>query len=117
MKGALKHKSPNLLQSLNRRLCKHRRDMIRFSWNHLMYLEQQFKQVEQDIRYRLASKQEAMELLTSIPGVYEQAPSIIVTEIGTDMSAFKDDHHLAAWAGVSPGNHQSAKGFTVSRLY
>ncbi|WP_339292446.1 IS110 family transposase [Paenibacillus sp. FSL W8-0187] len=108
MRGALKHKSPKLLQSLNGRLRKHHRDMIRFSWNHLMYLEQQIEQVEQDIRGRLANKQEAMDLLTSIPGINEQAASIIVAEIGTDMSAFKDDHHLAAWAGVTPGNHQSA---------
>jgi len=108
MKGSLKHKSPKLLQSLNGRLRKHHRDMIRFSWNHLVYLEQQIEKVEQDIRNRLASKREAMDLLISIPGINEQAASIIIAEIGTDMSAFKDDHHLAAWAGVSPGNHQSA---------
>jgi transposase len=108
MKGALKHKSPKLLQSLNGRLRKHHRDMIRLSWDHLMYLEQQIQRVEQEIRRRIADKQEAMDLLVTIPGVNEQAASVILAEIGTDMTRFKDDHHLAAWAGVSPGNHESA---------
>ncbi|WP_245947862.1 IS110 family transposase [Paenibacillus sambharensis] len=108
MKGALKHKSPKLLQSLNGRLRKHHRDMIRFSWDHLVYIEKQIRLVEQDIRNRLASKQEAIDLLVTIPGINEQAASVIIAEIGTDMTVFKDDHHLAAWAGVTPGNHQSA---------
>jgi transposase len=108
MKGALKGKSSKLLQSLNGRLRKHHRDLIRFSWNHLCYLEDQIRQVEQEIFRLLAEKREAMDLLTSIPGIHDQAASIILAEIGTDMTHFQDDHHLAAWAGVTPGNNQSA---------
>jgi transposase len=40
--------------------------------------------------------------------VNEQSASIILAEIGTDMSQFKSEHSLSAWAGVSPGNHESA---------
>jgi transposase len=108
MKGALKKKTHSLLQSLNGRLRKHHRDIITFSWNHLLYLEEQIEKIEQEIFHRLAEKQEVLDLLTSIPGVNEKAASIIIAEIGTDMKHFKSDHHLAAWAGVSPGNHQSA---------
>lgn len=108
MKGALKHKSTKLLQSLNGRLRKHHREMIRFSWEHLAYLEKQITEVEKDLYARLNEKRESIELLCSIPGINEQAASIIISEIGTDMTQFKSDHHLAAWAGVSPGNHESA---------
>ena len=108
MKGALKHKSPKLLQSLNSRLRKHHRDLIRMSWNHLHYLEQAMADVENQIRQRLAAKQEALHLLMSVPGVHEQAASMILAEIGTDMTQFKNEHSLSAWAGVSPGNHESA---------
>jgi transposase len=111
MKGALQNKSSKLLQSLNGRLRKHHRDLIRFSWNHLSYLEEQIEQVEQveqEIFRLLAEKQETVNLLTSIPGVNERAASVIIAEMGTDMEHFQDDHHLAAWAGVSPGNNQSA---------
>jgi transposase len=56
----------------------------------------------------LSAKQEAVDLLVTLPGVNYQAASIILAEIGTDMSQFKSDGHLAAWAGLSPGNHESA---------
>lgn len=108
MKGALKHKSQKLLQSLNGRLRKHHRDMIRLSWEHLLYIESAINQVEDQIKAHLADKQEAISLLTTVPGINEQAASIILAEIGTNMSHFKSDRHLAAWAGVSPGNHESA---------
>jgi transposase len=108
MKGALRHKSSKLLQSLNGRLRKHHREMLRFSWSHLLFIEQSIAEVEQQVRVHLEEKRNALELLISIPGINEQAASVILAEIGTDMTAFKSDHHLAAWAGVSPGNHQSA---------
>ncbi|CAM4066899.1 Transposase IS116/IS110/IS902 C-terminal domain-containing protein [Cohnella lubricantis] len=108
MRGALKHKSPKLLQSLNGRLRKHHRNLIRMSWEHLMYLEQAIEQVEAETRRRLEDKQNALELLISIPGINEQSAMIILAEIGLDMSQFKSDGHLAAWAGMCPGNHESA---------
>ncbi|WP_320073253.1 transposase [Nostoc sp. MG11] len=49
-----------------------------------------------------------MELLDTIPGVALKAAQAIVSEIGTDMSRFKSAAHLAAWAGLAPGNCESA---------
>jgi transposase len=108
MLGSLRHKSPKLLQSLNGRLRKHHRDMLRFSWEHLLFLEQSISLIEMELRMRLNEKHNAIELLTSIPGVNEQAATVILAEIGMDMTQFKNDSHLAAWAGVSPGIHESA---------
>lgn len=108
MKGALKHKSPKLLQSLNSRLRSHHRSMIRFSWDHLLFVEASIAEVEEQIRQYLLNKQECVDLLTTIPGVNENAAAIILAEIGTDMTQFKNEHSLAAWAGLSPGNHESA---------
>ncbi len=108
MRGSLKHKSAKLLQSLNGRLRKHHRTMIQMSWDHLMYLEKSIDEVEAETRRRLEDKQDALALLTSIPGINEQAAMIILAEIGLDMSKFKSDGHLAAWAGICPGNHESA---------
>lgn len=108
MKGALKHKSPKLLQSLNSRLRRHHREMIRHSWEHLIFIEHAIARVEQQIRTHLANKQEALDLLVTIPGINENAASVILAEIGTDMGQFKNEHSLSAWAGLSPGNHESA---------
>jgi transposase len=51
---------------------------------------------------------QAVELLESIPGVGERTAQTIVAEIGVDMSGFPSAKHLASWAGVCPGNHESA---------
>ena len=51
---------------------------------------------------------EAMQLLQTIPGVGDRVAEAIVSEIGVDMGRFASDGHLASWAGMCPGNHESA---------
>jgi transposase len=51
---------------------------------------------------------ESLRLLQSIPGIKERTAEVIVAEIGTDMRVFATADHLASWAGLCPGNHQSA---------
>ncbi|MCA1617559.1 MAG: transposase, partial [Acidobacteria bacterium] len=43
-----------------------------------------------------------------MPGVGRETAEVIVAEIGVDMQRFPSANHLAAWAGVAPGNHESA---------
>ena len=50
---------------------------------------------------------EAVTLLDTIPGIDRKTAEVILAEIGLDMSQFPTDKHLAAWAGLAPGNHQS----------
>lgn len=50
---------------------------------------------------------EAVTLLDTMPGIDRKTAEVIVAEIGLDMSQFPTDKHLAAWAGLAPGNHQS----------
>jgi transposase len=49
-----------------------------------------------------------LALLTSIPGIGERAASVIISEIGVDMTRFPTGAHLAAWAGLAPANNESA---------
>ena len=46
-------------------------------------------------------------LLMTIPGVQQRTAEVLIAEIGVDMSAFPTPKHLASWAGVCPGNHES----------
>jgi transposase len=50
---------------------------------------------------------QAVALLDSIPGIDQKTAEVILAEMGLDMSQFPTDKHLAAWAGLAPGNHQS----------
>jgi transposase len=51
---------------------------------------------------------EAVRLLQTIPGVGERVAEVIVSEIGVDMTRFPSDKHLSSWAGMCPGNNESA---------
>jgi transposase len=51
---------------------------------------------------------EAVRLLQTIPGVGPRAAEAIVSEVGVNMTRFPSDSHLASWAGMCPGNHESA---------
>jgi transposase len=108
VKTHLKKKVPQLVDALNGRLRRHHRDMIRFSWVHLMFLEKAISNVENEINQCLTPYRQEIELLNSLPGVSDKAAPIILAEIGADMSVFPTDNHLSSWAGVSPGNNESA---------
>lgn len=75
----------------------------------LSRLEKQITLCTQPIENNLA-------LLQTIPGISHQSAVGIVSEIGTDMSAFPSAKHLASWAGVCPGTHQSAGKKKSSRV-
>jgi transposase len=56
----------------------------------------------------MTSFEKAVELLCTIPGVQRRTAEVIIAEIGVDMSIFPTDKQRASWAGMCPGNDQSA---------
>jgi len=107
VKGQVKNKVPQLVDALNGRLRRHHREMIRFSWDHLMYLERAIADVEDQINKCLSPYHHEIELLDSIPGINDKAAAVILAETGADMSVFPTDNHFSLWTGVSPGNNES----------
>ena len=62
--------------------------------------------------------EEELSLLETIPGVGRRTAEVLVAEVGADMTLFPTSKHLASWAGICPGNNQSAskhKGGKASR--
>lgn len=107
-KTQLKKKVPELVEALNGKLRKHHRNMIELSWKHLLYIEQSIHEVEMRIERLLEPYYEEVELLKTIPGVKTEAAATIIAEMGVDMSVFPTAQHAASWAGLCPGNHESA---------
>lgn len=64
--------------------------------------------LSQEITRRLAPFRRQVELLTTIPGGSTKSAEVILAEIGVDMTRFPGAAHLASWAGMCPGNHESA---------
>jgi transposase len=64
--------------------------------------------VSQQIDGVIAPFTDAIERLATIPGVKKRTAEVIVAEIGVDMSVFPTAAHLASWAGLCPGNNESA---------
>lgn len=114
---SLKKKANTISESLFGTLNDHQIFMIRSSWNHIEYIEKSIQKLEKRIDDLLQSYQEEKELLLSIPGVKEHTVACIIAEIGTDMSQFPTSRHLASWAGVSPGNNESAGKKKVEKVF
>jgi len=86
----------------------HHRFLITRMLAHIDFLEESLAKVQQEIDAQLAPFEEAKALLQSIPARQETAIAAVISAIGTDMERFPSDAHLASWAGVCPGNRESA---------
>ncbi len=101
-------KASQITESLFGTINPHQIFLIRQSWNHILFLESSIQQLEDKIDEILLPYQEQVELLLTIPGVKTHSVACIIAEIGVEMNQFPSAHHLASWAGLSPGNHESA---------
>jgi len=107
-KGRLRAKIPALKEALEGRF-----DHLHAVWigailAHLDFLDGQIAGLTEAIGEQIAPFEKAVELLCTIPGVQRRTAEVIIAEIGVDMSVFPTDKQLASWAGMCPGNDQSA---------
>lgn len=108
VKTKLKKKVPQLLDALNGKVRLHHREMIRMHMNTIIFLEEQVIHLEKSIQELLKPYEEEVELLDTIPGINHDVAACIIAEIGTNMELFETEAHLASWAGICPGNNESA---------
>jgi len=106
-RGRLREKRAQLVKALAGRVKPHHRFVLTELLCQIDNLDETVTRFDEQIQEHCAPFEEAVRLLDTIPGVARQTAEIIVAEIGTDMSRFPSAAHLAAWAGVAPGNHES----------
>jgi transposase len=107
-KGRLREKIPELERALTGKLTPHQRFMVAEHLAHIDFLEASIERVNEEIAERLQLSAEAVARLDTIPGIGPYLAEALIAEIGTDMSRFPTPAHLASWAGMCPGNHESA---------
>jgi len=86
--------------------------------NHLEYLDQRIAELDRMIDVLVAPYENVVSLLCTIPGVSRRTAITIISEIGTDMSQFSSSKRICSWAGLTPGNNESAgkkKSVRISR--
>jgi transposase len=106
--GRLREKLPDLERALAGRVAPHQRFLLAQQLAHVDFLDAAIARVSAEVAARLEPVAEAVERLDTIPGIGRYIAEALIAEIGTDMRRFPTAGHLASWAGMCPGNHQSA---------
>ena len=107
-KGRLRSKRDQLAKALDGRVKPHHRFVLTELLCQIDSLDETIARFDTQIQEISTPFEAAIGLLDTIPGVARPTAEMIVAEIGTDMSRFPSADHLASWAGVAPGNHESA---------
>jgi transposase len=107
-RGRLRSKIPALKEALTGRFGAHHALLVSTILAKLDFLEETIASLSAEIETVIAPFAPQVELLDTIPGVDKRVAEALVAEIGVDMGQFGSAERLASWAGMCPGNHESA---------
>jgi len=107
-RGRLKSKLAELVSALEGKVTAHHRFLLQEAMRQLRFLEDQIARFDEEIERHMPPFEWALSLLITMPGVDRVAASALLGEIGCDMTRFPSARHLASWAGLCPGNNESA---------
>ena len=107
-KGQLKSKTDELQKALKGLLGSHQKTLLSLQLEHITFLDRQIERASEEIKERMRPFEESVQALDAIPGLGVRAAEQILAELGTDMSRFPTAAHCASWAGICPGNNESA---------
>ena len=91
------------------------RRLLKMALEELQLIEQQMKQLDQEIASLLSHYQDAVQRLAEVPGLGVDSAQQIIAEVGAAAATFPSEKHLASWVGVCPGQEESAGVSTSNR--
>lgn len=106
--GSLRAKRDDLLKYCDAFLSPLQKKLIRAILDHIDDMTRRINDIDDIVEGQMKAYEEAISLLQELPGVGKRSAEVILAEIGLDMSRFPSAGHLAAWAGLAPGNNESA---------
>jgi transposase len=115
-KKKLRSKIPELELALEGKLEEHHRFLLQLQLDRVEAVEADLAVLEQRMEEKLKPYAQQLALLDEIPGIDWTLAAVIIAELGIDMSVFQSVSQLASWAGVCPGNNQSAGKRKSSRI-
>ncbi|MBT2445179.1 IS110 family transposase [Streptomyces sp. ISL-36] len=114
-RASMRAKRGILAQALTGRFTAHHAFLARTMLDRIDAVTATEARLSEEITRQLAPFRRQVELLTTIPGVSTKSAEVILAEIGMDMARFPSAAHLASWAGMCPGNHESAGKHTSGK--
>lgn len=105
---AMRKDMPVLIDALTGDFNDHHAFMTRLHLGRVAEIDETMRQLDARIDEVIAPFQSARELLTTIPGISTTVADVIIAETGANMAQFPTPGHLASWAGVCPGQNESA---------
>jgi transposase len=107
--GRLKKKKKELLLALDGyELSDRIQSLMEGITNHIKWLEFRLQEIDSQVVAAMKPYREEWQLLQTLPGIDQISAAMLLAEIGVDMSQFKNRDHLSSWAGMCPGNNESA---------
>jgi Transposase and inactivated derivatives len=108
VRGRLRAKEKLVKESLKGYFTEFHRSMLEAYYRHYQFLTQQVADFEQRTEARMEPYAQQVQLLVTIPGVDQIVAWTMIAELGVDLSVFPDGDHCASWAGMVPGENESA---------
>lgn len=104
----LKSKRNELIVALEGRVTAHHRFLLKQLMREVVFFDELIEEYDRRIEEQTRPFAEQLRVLVTIPGISFRAAEALIAEIGADMSVFASHRHLSSWAGVCPGNDESA---------
>jgi transposase len=104
----MRRKRAALGEALTGRVTAHHRFMLENLLRHIEFLDEAIATCDRHIATLTAADADALARLDTIPGVARRTAEVIAAELGCDMTRFPTAGHAASWAGLCPGNNESA---------
>ena len=109
LQGSLKKKADTVVESIEGyQITKEQKERMLLVRSHLNFIEDSIQNLDEKINIMVSPYESTIAFLRTIPGVERISAITIISEIGTDMSQFTSSKRLCCWAGLTPGNNESA---------
>ena len=109
LQRSLKKKSAEIIEAVEGfNMTQEQKERVRIIQGHFADIDKRISQIDEIIGRLTAEHEGTISLLCTIPGIDRRLAITIISEIGTDMSEFGSSRRLCSWAGLAPGNNQSA---------